>query len=85
MVWRPFGGLTRPSGVMNEGLAIGDVNEAQQYGGWIVWQILGRYFTFISAHFFSTLSALFDPLLRGSTVHRDVIYFLMKQILRRFC
>ena len=60
------------------------MNEAQQYGGWIVWQILGRYFTF-SAHFFSTLSVLFYPLLRGSTVHCDVIRHWMKQILHRFC
>ena len=61
-VFRPFGGLMRPSGVTNGSLAFGDVNKAQQYGGWNVWLILGRYFTFISAHFFSALSALFDPL-----------------------
>ena len=36
-------------------LASGDVSEAQQYGGWIVWPISGRHFTLISANFFSDL------------------------------
>ena len=39
----PFGGLMGAPGVMAGGNGLRDVDEAQGCGGWIVWQILGRY------------------------------------------
>ena len=42
-VFCPFGGLIGALGSRLEEMASWDVNEARGYGGWIVWQILGRY------------------------------------------
>ena len=54
-------------------------DEAQGCGGWIVWQILGRYNLTVPFEVLTcselTFSVLLDPLLWGSTVHCDVILF----------